>query len=372
MLDALLHAVRASRRWFAWWPPIDQLVSTQLSEASPRALTLVSPYVDWYPWMDSEDFVQWWVAGVSAVPYTEEVAQGVVDMLLRIAPDDKLVSHIPVDLWLWLTRQPPLPPVCKGRRYGTHGSAVEVVRGVKNIEVLKSYFLLVWSEWDALQSSGFDNICASIREDFGGVGMRHHREDLTKRLDHVLGQLDYGLDHFKQRDPEFWIGALRKRRRQYRELKEVLLEVERCTSSATIMYFCMLTCTGSRATFSVLCLSHPDAFTDGTSGLSFSAFQLHSCGLQSLPLVGHFRALFLPVFRNVADVYISSSDREGQFFWPPCRPNNLELVSRTSVSYPPILVFYPAPSLLHSTRYPHEYRRFIWVSHITRYYTDVG
>ena len=241
MLDTLLCAVRASRsRWFTWWYPIT-LLSTRLSEASPRAIALASPYIDRHYLAGIEDLVQWWVVGVSTVMYTEEVAQGVVDALLQIASGNTLVSHIPVDIWWWLTKQPSLPPNCEGRYYGTSGSVVGVVRGLNNIEVLKSYLLVVWSEWDALQSSGFGEIRTSIREDFSGTGMEHHREDLTRRLNYVLGQLNYGLYHFKQHDPRCGEGDLRKRKQQYTELKEELLEVERCTSSPMIMSFCMLT-----------------------------------------------------------------------------------------------------------------------------------
>ena len=174
MLDTLLHCVSASGSGqFTWWQPNNQLISTWLSEASPRATALVSVYIDWLSWMNGEGFVRWWVEGVSAIPYTggvaQEVAQGVVTTLLRIASDDKLASHIPGDLWMWLTKLPSLPPVCKGRYCGTSDSVVKVIRELKDIEILKSYLLLIWSEWDALQSSGLAKICTSIREDFGGI-----------------------------------------------------------------------------------------------------------------------------------------------------------------------------------------------------------
>jgi hypothetical protein len=39
---------------------------------------------------------------------------------------------------------------------------------------------------------------AAIREDFGGIEMGPHREDLIKQVDHVLAQLDRGLGYLKQ------------------------------------------------------------------------------------------------------------------------------------------------------------------------------
>ena len=44
-----------------------------------------------------------------------------------------------------------------------------MVRGLKDIKVLKSYLFLVWSEWDT--PYGFDEMCTSILEDFGGICM---------------------------------------------------------------------------------------------------------------------------------------------------------------------------------------------------------
>jgi hypothetical protein len=81
------------------------------------------------------------------------------------------------------------------------GSSSETLFAMsEDLETSKSssHTFFVWSEWDCLYDSGLDEMQASIREDFGGIGMGHHREDLIKRLDHVLGQLDLGLEYFKQ------------------------------------------------------------------------------------------------------------------------------------------------------------------------------
>ena len=206
------------------WCHVDQFVSMLLSEASPRAIVLASPHILWYRIGDMEDFIQCWTTVASAVPYSEEIAQGVVEALLQIASKDEL-QYIPADLWLWLTKRPSLPPNCLGRYSGTDDSVVEAVRALKDVEVLKSYLLLVWSEWDTLDPDGFEEMCTLIREDFGGIEMRHHRADLVKRLDHILGQLDHGLEYFQQQKPWFREYHIQGKKNQYRELRETLLEM---------------------------------------------------------------------------------------------------------------------------------------------------
>jgi len=149
-------------------------------------------------------------------------------VLLQIASVDHLVPFIPVDVWLWLTKGSALPPTCMGRYVGTRSRVVKAVRALKDVEILKSYFLVVWSEWNDLQDdSAFNKMCTSIREDFSGIEMENHRADLVQRLDHVLGQLDRGLPGQRSR----WFGRydLWKIKRRYKKLKEVLMEVERRT-----------------------------------------------------------------------------------------------------------------------------------------------
>ena len=224
MFDIILRATRASRTSMFMWHHVDQFTSTLLSEASPRAIVLASPHVLWYRLRDGDDLLRCWVSAASAVPYSEEIAQGVVDMLLQIASERELWCT-PVNLWLWLTKRPSLPPICSGRDCGTSGPIVEAVRALNDIEVLKSYLLLVWSEWDTLYSDGFNKMCTLIREDFGGFEMGHHRTDLIQRLDHVLWQLDRGLEYFQQYKPWFNEYDLQKRRNRYRNLRETLVEI---------------------------------------------------------------------------------------------------------------------------------------------------
>lgn len=107
-----------------------------------------------------------WLPG-GQQPYSEEVGRSVIDALLQIASEDSLRPHIPVGVWVWLKRQPYLPPVCAGWYLGTSSDIVHHIRGLGDIEILKSYFLLVWSEWDYPDEDGFAETQVSIKEDFG-------------------------------------------------------------------------------------------------------------------------------------------------------------------------------------------------------------
>ena len=162
MLDTFLHAVGASKEWEFVWHRVGQNANRLLHEASPRAIVLVSPHIRLDLSADREDLVQLWATAVSVVPDTEEVASSVVDTLLQIASQHDLLPHIPADIWLWLTKQPPLPPICLGRNVGTCAHVVKAVRALKNIEVLRSYFLLVWSQWNHFSPGSFDGVRGRI------------------------------------------------------------------------------------------------------------------------------------------------------------------------------------------------------------------
>ena len=221
MFDSILHAARGSRMSGFAWRYITRFVSTVFSQASPRAIVLASPYIPWGRLTERGDLIQWWAATASAIPYTEEVAQSVVSTLLQVAHWDNLAQFIPVDLWVWLTKRPSLPPICEGRRTGTYGFVIKMIRALEDIEVLKSYLLLVWSEWDT--PNGFDEMCTLIREDFGGIGTGHHRADLIQRLDHVLGQLDRGLEYLNQQNHYLHEPDIQTMKALYGNLKGILL-----------------------------------------------------------------------------------------------------------------------------------------------------
>jgi len=239
LLDLFFHVVKASRKSKFTWDQTSQYASVLFSGASPHIILLVSPHLHWDQL--GEDSIQQWAVATTMVPCTEEVAQSVVDALLQIAQYHSSSPHITIDVWSWLTKQPSLPPVCFGRYIGTINGVVKAVQGLKNIEVLKSYLLLVWSEWNSLTYDGFDEMCALIYKDFGGIGMGHHQVDLIQKLDHILGQLGQGLEHLRQHNPNLGRDHLDIMEWQYIELKDVLLEVQRRMYSPMITLLCTLT-----------------------------------------------------------------------------------------------------------------------------------
>ena len=236
MLDTILRAARASKMWSFMWCHVNQFISTLFSGASPRAIILVSPHFYWDRRLeDRGDLVQWWAATASAVPYTEEVAQSMVDALLQIASEDRLVEYIPADLWSWLTKQPSLPPTCRGRSLGAGPHVLKAVWALRDIEVFKSYLVIVWSEWDTPR--GCDEMCTSIREDFSGIGMGHHRAELIRRLDYVLGQMDHRLEYPGPRNRYLHAITQRRSKGKYQKLRETLLEIDSRTPHSLIMLF---------------------------------------------------------------------------------------------------------------------------------------
>jgi hypothetical protein len=202
---------------------------------SPRAAVLAGPYVC-RAWassdMDFQDLISEWMAAISAVPYTEEVAESVVDTLLQISVDSDLRQFIPADIWLWLNKRPSLPPVCKGRGSGSACDTVRTVRALNNIGILMSYLITIWSEWNHLNPSGFAEMQISVREDLNGIGMGCHRGELIQRLDYILGELDRrsGPPDANLEDDALWrdqVGHLLPRMKdQYGLLKRILEEVD--------------------------------------------------------------------------------------------------------------------------------------------------
>jgi len=226
MTDAFLGVVRVPNVGKFMAKPI----STLLREAGPdfpnRVIILTSPHADWGQEPNTNTITRWAEAAL-AVPYTWEVGRSVVDALLQIASNNSLQPYIPVTIWAWLKRRPSLPPICTGRKMGAWARVILKVRELGDVEILESYFLLVWSEWNVIYQAGFTEMCTAIREDFGGIGMRCHREVLVKRLNHVLGQLDWGSRYLKQQNPSLGERHIPAAREQYRKLKEVLLEVDK-------------------------------------------------------------------------------------------------------------------------------------------------
>ena len=252
ILDAFLHVARASKMPKFEWHHAREYASTMFSKASLHTIILVSPHIYWGLLTERRDLVQQWAAAISAVPYTEEVAQSVVGTLLQIAYYSQLLPHIPTDIWSWLNKRPSLPPTCEGRYYGTRLPVAKAVLELKDIEILKSYFLLVWSEWDHIKDSVFDESCASIHEHFNEPWGGWHREELIQHLDHILTQLDQGLEHLQQHNPNLEEYHFQRMKDQYRKLKDTLLEVVTGVSCLIIILHCILTqwtCAGSHTRF---------------------------------------------------------------------------------------------------------------------------
>ena len=225
MLDTFLHAARASKPSYFGLDP-NHSAYMLLSMASPRAIVLVSCHIPWLCFSGGGDCVELWAAATSVVPPTEDLTWSVVDVLLQIASNTVLSPYIPTDVWSWMIKQPSLPPPCYRHSIGT---SIETVQGLQDIEVLKSYFCVIWSEWNHFKMDEdpkvLGNMCAILHKGFSGSGMGHYRADLIQRLDYILGELDRGLDHFQQYSPYLNANHIQKRKQQYGKLKNVLLEM---------------------------------------------------------------------------------------------------------------------------------------------------
>ena len=235
MVDAILRAARIPYSWgFMWYPAwtyIARLLNNEIPPSLNRVVVLASPYVAWDNTSDGKKAVVRWAAAVSMVTYTDEVGQSVVDALLQIAAVDSLRPHIPTDVWEWLKRRPSLPPSCRGRKAGAHVDIIHHVRGFRDIEILTSYFLLLWSEWVSHDNTCYQPMQVSIREDFGGTGLERNRKELMERLDHILEELSQETEHFRKYRPEDLGLHVVYAKIEYEALKETLLEVEKEVTS---------------------------------------------------------------------------------------------------------------------------------------------
>ena len=232
ILDVIMHALKITRSFKFWWPHFEPFTKVLLDGtshiSSKRALMLASPYIPWFWWrFGGVDLVRMWAVAASVVPKEEEIAPSVIDMLFKIAHSRLLSPPLYGDAWSWLTLRSALPPVCEGRDLGSRLHVVQMVRDLKDIEILKSYLLLIWSEWNSSRQFGSDAMRISTREDFSGIGMSSHRADLLQRLDHVLAQLDRESEQLQQDKPRLDGGDLQRMKCQYGELRETLLEVDR-------------------------------------------------------------------------------------------------------------------------------------------------
>jgi len=233
VLGTFLDTARALQQSrFTLWHWIEPFIASILDIARPvsqrQAAILVSPHLPWAT-INSNHLIQLWVTAALAVPYTNDIGQGIADTLLQVASDHSLQQYIPFGIWSLLNKCPVLPPTCAGRSQGSMQGVLQAVQGLEDIDIFKSYLCLIWSEWDYLFSYAGGEMCTSIRTYFSGIGMEYPRKDLLQQLDHVLGQLDLGLGHLKQHKSsldEFDIWLMNE---QYRGLKETLLNIDKET-----------------------------------------------------------------------------------------------------------------------------------------------
>ena len=122
-----------------------------------------------------------------------------------------------------------------------------VIRELKDVDILKSYLLVIWSEWDTLWHTDFHAICGYVREDFSGIEANSHCADLAQRLDRVIGQLERGLVYLQRDRPEIKEDNLRMRKGKYKRIRKILKEdleapeIPTCLSSRSINLFDLLT-----------------------------------------------------------------------------------------------------------------------------------
>ena len=234
-LDAILRVVLKSRSGVSMWYHIDPYTTALFDKSSPpflnQAIILAAPCIRWdYGGTYLEKATARWGSAVLATPYSEEVGQSVVDALVQIVYCDSLRPHIPIGVWAWLKRQPPLTHNHKRLRDGTTPHVIRYIRRLGDTEILKSYFLLIWSDWNILDEWRADEMKVSLSEDFCGVAMQHHRKDLIERLGHVLNQLDQKLESL--RDPGAKNSTLSERTK-YRALLYILEREDRKSMNPT-------------------------------------------------------------------------------------------------------------------------------------------
>ena len=232
MIDAFLEAVKFSGSTTSLWHAITPFISTIFGAARPRTVVLTSPHVSWHSIPGGENVVDMWATAVSEIQNAEGIEKGieeeVVDTLLHIASVDSLRSHITAESVSWLKKQPTLSPTCLGRSLATNKYVVLWLRGLRDIEILKSYFLLVWSEWDPIGSpDALSTMLRVLSWDFKGDESEGHRKDLVKHLNRVLGELDRGSGYLRQK--KLWIDEddVQRAKVQYEKLKENLVGVDR-------------------------------------------------------------------------------------------------------------------------------------------------
>ena len=232
MIDAILRAAKAldssaPNAGKFMWSRVVPYISRLFEERSPtsmnRVIALISPYVPWDGALNNKVAVARWAAAAKAIPYSDDVGSSVVDALFQIATIDFLQARIPKDIWEWMKKQPPLPPMCYGVLRGGYEGTFYYIRRTGDLDLLKSYFLIRWTERYTLDSDDMRVIEMSIREDFSGAATAKHREDFMKHLDFVIGRFDRSLGLVEEEDQR---APYEKAKGRYKKLKDILVEVD--------------------------------------------------------------------------------------------------------------------------------------------------
>ena len=149
MVDAIFCAFGANYGMNLQWRHIKTYITSLFDKSNTpslnRVIILTLPYVQQhlYP-SDATTAVARWIIAALAVPHSE-VDQSMVEALLMVSSNDSMRTHIPVDIWVWLNKRPPLPPLCQGRFNASRRLGFCHIRGLGDIEILKSYLFLIWS-----------------------------------------------------------------------------------------------------------------------------------------------------------------------------------------------------------------------------------
>ena len=223
MANSISHALRAMdspRR--GWTDGLDYIKPyTHMLFCGPNTplmdslIILLSPYIDWNDTYHRKGDVIRWAAAASAVPYTEEVGQDIVSALLQISMYDTLRPHIPIEIWTRLKNHSILPPLNQGRDIPISSNTLRYIRGLRNIEILKSFLILAWSQDTTIYPKIY---VKDLLKDFCGIGMWGHRKDLIERLEHVLTSRNRRGGYIGHR--------MTTEYERLQRLKSVLLEVE--------------------------------------------------------------------------------------------------------------------------------------------------
>ena len=235
LLDAFLCAVRNFPCTSLWTRRyIRPVIPRLLAEGSPntlkRAAILALPHLE-LVWLESNDtpkFIDSWISAADALECTEDVSQAVVDVLLQMAFFHTVRAHITPKAWAWLNKRPALPPRSRGRLLCSIGSNVlPAIRSRKDTELLTSYLVTMWSEWDCAGEWAFEGMCEVLREEFrwdGDEGLGECRKDLLGRLNLVLGELNKGLGYLRARHLDMQLDEFEVIRGRYRALKRILVQ----------------------------------------------------------------------------------------------------------------------------------------------------